>query len=234
VAAPAVATFPTRIDWSALPAPTGSLQAVIGLADDLAPVTVDLRDSHFVVIGPYRSGKSTALAAIAESLARGNGSASTAFHLLAPRRSSLVDLGLWASVARGPEECVAAAQALADAAAGETSETVVFVDDGEELAEGLASNALELLLRRGRDGGTKIVAACERQAFQRAFGGWLRDVRRDEHGLLLDPDIDIDGEALGARLPRRTNLVFPPGRGYVVRRGDVSLVQIAQRANADG
>jgi S-DNA-T family DNA segregation ATPase FtsK/SpoIIIE len=52
-------------------------------------------------------------------------------------------------------------------------------------------------------------------------------MRKDEHGLLLDPDVDVDGDLLGTRLPRRTNLAFPPGRGYFVVRGDVELVQVA-------
>jgi hypothetical protein len=44
---------------------------------------------------------------------------------------------------------------------------------------------------------------------------------------LLDPDPDVDGDLLGARLPRRSNPVFPPGRGYYVDRGVVELVQVA-------
>ena len=44
----------------------------------------------------------------------------------------------------------------------------------------------------------------------RAYGGWLRELRKDEHGLLLDPDLDVDGDLFGVRLPRRTNAVFPP------------------------
>ena len=72
-----------------------------------------------------------------------------------------------------------------------------------------------------------MLAAAERVGAQRAFGGWLRELRKDEHGLLLDPDTDTDGDILGARLPRRSNPVFPPGRGYLVDRGSVELVQVA-------
>jgi S-DNA-T family DNA segregation ATPase FtsK/SpoIIIE len=72
-----------------------------------------------------------------------------------------------------------------------------------------------------------VIAAAERQAAQRAFAGWLRELRKEEHGLLLDPDPDVDGDILGARLPRRSNPVFPPGRGYLVERGLVELVQVA-------
>jgi hypothetical protein len=73
----------------------------------------------------------------------------------------------------------------------------------------------------------RVVCACERQAAQRAFGGWLRELRKEEHGLLLAPDPDVDGDLLAVRLPRRTNPVFPPGRGYLVQRGKLELVQVA-------
>jgi S-DNA-T family DNA segregation ATPase FtsK/SpoIIIE len=82
-------------------------------------------------------------------------------------------------------------------------------------------------VRRGRDRDVRVVAAVERQAAQRAFGGWIRELRKEEHGLLLSPDPDVDGELLAVRLPRRTTPVFPPGRGYLVARGTVELVQVA-------
>ena len=102
-----------------------------------------------------------------------------------------------------------------------------MIDDGDELAETLGSSALETLVRRGRDAPMRIVAAAETQAMLRAYGGWLRELRKDEHGLLLDPDLDVDGDLFGVRLPRRTNAVFPAGRGYYVWRGALELVQVA-------
>jgi S-DNA-T family DNA segregation ATPase FtsK/SpoIIIE len=104
---------------------------------------------------------------------------------------------------------------------------VVVIDDGEELAESLGAAALETVVRRGRDVDVRVVAAVERQAAQRAFAGWLRELRKEEHGVLLDPDTDVDGDILGVRLPRRSNPIFPPGRGYLVQRGRVELVQVA-------
>jgi DNA segregation ATPase FtsK/SpoIIIE, S-DNA-T family len=137
---------------------------------------------------------------------------------------------VWASVARGAEECEAAAATIATAVqarSGSEPPLVLVIDDGEELAESLAAPSLETVVRRGRDLGVSVVVAAERLAAQRAFTGWLRELRKDEHGLLLDPDPDVDGEILGARLPRRSNPVFPAGRGYLVDRGAVELVQVA-------
>jgi S-DNA-T family DNA segregation ATPase FtsK/SpoIIIE len=228
-AVPPVEPLPTRVARSSLPDPEVPLGAVLGIGDaELEPVAVELAERHFLVCGPYRSGRSTALGTLVDSLRRGVGSLE--LHLLAPRRTPLVDLDMWASVARGGEECDLAAASIATAVqarSGSEPPIVLVIDDGEELAESLAAPSLEAVVRRGRDLGVSVVVAAERLAAQRAFTGWLRELRKDENGLLLDPDPDVDGEILGARLPRRSNPVYPAGRGYLVDRGAVELVQVA-------
>jgi S-DNA-T family DNA segregation ATPase FtsK/SpoIIIE len=225
-----VEPMPTRIPRASLPAPRRELAAVLGLGDaELEPVEVDLADRHFLVVGPYRSGRSTTLAALCESLSRSE--RAPELRLLAPRRSPLVALELWSAVASGTEACEAAAAELAQTVeartGGDARPLVIVIDDAEELAESLGAQPLETVVRRGRDLDVRVLAACERQAAQRAFTGWLRELRKEEHGLLLAPDADVDGDILGVRLPRRTNPVFPPGRGYLVERGTIQLVQVA-------
>jgi DNA segregation ATPase FtsK/SpoIIIE, S-DNA-T family len=226
--APRIEPLPAHIERASLPRPDRSLHAVLGIGDtELAPVAVDLGERHFLVMGPYRSGRSTTLGTIVESLWRAGG---VETHLLAPRRSPLAELGAWTSVAEGLQACEDAVSALAAQVEQRMSgapSMVVVIDDGDELAESLAAPALETVVRRGRDVGVRVVCACERQAAQRAFGGWLRELRKEEHGLLLAPDADTDGDLLAVRLPRRTNPVFPPGRGYLVQRGKLELVQVA-------
>jgi DNA segregation ATPase FtsK/SpoIIIE, S-DNA-T family len=227
--APKIEPLPARVDPGTLPTPKAPLQAALGIGDlELAPVTVDLSDRHFLVLGPYRSGRSTALRRLAESLRAGTPGAE--LHLLAPRRTPLTGLAVWASAAEGLQASEDAAGRLAfelEQRVAEGRPLVVVVDDGEELAESVAGPQLETIVRRGRDLDVRVVCACERQAAQRAFGGWLRELRKEEHGLLLAPDPDVDGDLLGVRLPRRTNPVFPPGRGYLVERGSIELVQVA-------
>lgn len=220
-AAPGIEPLPASVERSQLPPPGLPWLATIGLADaELAPATVDLSERHFLVVGPYRSGRSTALRTLVESLAASTPGVD--LHLLAPRRSPLIELPCWASVTTGAE-CDDRASALAQL----TGAAVVVIDDGEELADSLGAPALEQLVRRGRDGQLRVLAAAERQAAQRAFTGWLRELRKEEHALLLDPDPDVDGDIVGTRLPRRSRPVFPPGRGYLVTRGSVELVQVA-------
>jgi S-DNA-T family DNA segregation ATPase FtsK/SpoIIIE len=104
---------------------------------------------------------------------------------------------------------------------------VIVADDLDELFEGDAARGLERIARAGRDGAVRILAAVENHALHRAFGGIASELRKDKNGLLLDPDVDVDGDLLGVRLPRRKTQPFPSGRGYLVQRGAYRLVQIA-------
>jgi S-DNA-T family DNA segregation ATPase FtsK/SpoIIIE len=229
--APAIQLLPDDVPRSTMPVPAHPLEAFLGISDEtLEPTSIQLDDGHFLVAGPRRSGRSTTLETIARSLR--SGGSSLELHLMAPRRTGLTGLDLWTSAVSGLEECEGFLASFADRVAarppGRNDEPVVLVvDDGDELTEGRAAGALEKIGRRGRDVGVWIVAAAEAHAAHRTFGGWLRELRNEEHGLLLVPQVDVDGDLLGVRLPRRSSAIFPPGRGYLVRRGRVELVQVA-------
>jgi DNA segregation ATPase FtsK/SpoIIIE, S-DNA-T family len=218
--APAIRVLPAEVSPADLPPPERPGLAVVGLREDLAPAVADLTLSHFLVAGPYRSGRSTALAAIARSLRAGAPGAR--LHLIAPRPTPLTELDLWETVAAGAES-VARLEAL-DGADGD----FVFVDDGGEIAEGPAASRLEGAIRHGRDSGLRVVAAAEVQTALRQYSGWLRELRKDASGLLLDPDPDLDGDLLQVRLPRSPIARGVPGRGYLVRGSGVTLVQVGQ------
>ena len=231
-AAPPLETLPLEVPRAELDASDSPFHAAIGVAEvDLGAAVVDLAARNFLVAGPYRSGRSTALLALAESLLAGDPTLD--MHLLAPRRSPLPLAPLWAGGACGEDDCAAAAGQLAKLVEArrkgeaELVPLIVFVDDAEELLETKAAPALEQIVRRGRDVGVCVVAAAERHSALRAFSGWLREVRKDGHGLLLAPDLETDGELLGVRLPRRSKPSFPPGRGYLVDRGSLQLIQVA-------
>lgn len=223
--APGIGVLPASVALADLPPAPAPLAATLGVGDrDLGPVAVGLEEGHLLVLGPYRSGRSTALATIATGLS------SAELHLLAPRRSPLVDLDLWESVSEGVDACTATAERVREALASRTNDArplVLVVDNGEEVTEAGPAQALEVIARGGRDRAVRIVAAVERNAARRAFGGWVLEMRKEELGLLLDPDPDLDGDMLGARLPRGISRGLPAGRGYLVERGTVELVQVA-------
>ncbi|MGH2808483.1 MAG: FtsK/SpoIIIE domain-containing protein, partial [Actinomycetota bacterium] len=225
--APAVRLLPDTVEKATIPRSAQPLAATVGIDEDLTPVVADLGEAHFVVSGPYRSGRSTTLAAIADGIARST--SDVRLHLLAPRRSPLTELSIWTTSAQGTAACDERAAALGEelTSAEPDAAVIVVVDDLEELSDGPASDALARIARRGRDASVRILAAIENHALHRAFGGAATELRKDKNGLLLDPDLDVDGDLLGVRLPRRKAQPFPPGRGYLVRRGTFTLVQVA-------
>ncbi|MDQ3941270.1 MAG: hypothetical protein M3238_07970, partial [Actinomycetota bacterium] len=226
---PPVRLLPSELRLASIEEKVEVWNAVLGVDEDVRTRAIDLSVGHFLVAGPYRSGRTTALLTIVRSLQRSTPGAT--FHLFAPRRSALADLDIWARISRGIDACQSSAADLAErlrpALVADGSPTFVVIDDADELFDSDASYALERVARAGRDGSARFVAAAENHALHRAFGGLAAEIRKDKHGLLLDPDVDIDGDLLGVRLPRRAAPATPAGRGYLVWRGRIELIQVA-------
>jgi len=231
--AASVQLLPEQLEGDSLPAPSAPYSAVIGLTDpDLKPATVALEEGHFAIVGPPRSGRSTALVTLISSLARGP----LPVHLIcvAPRRQSpLSSWGGSGDVHVGAEACAAAIADLAGRLPTEAF-TVLAIDDGEELAEGAVAQQLEQIVRRGRDLPIRVVAAVETQAAHRAFSGWIKELLKDRQGLLLNADPTADGALFrGVRLPRRRDWErVPPGRANLVGRASLEVVQVARTASS--
>jgi S-DNA-T family DNA segregation ATPase FtsK/SpoIIIE len=210
--------------------PSESLEAVpLGISDEhLGPATVDLSELHFLVVGPYRSGRSTALATLAHGVRQADPRA--ALHLLAPRRSPLRELDCWSSAATSADACAELAGSLLERLqAGElnAAPSVLFIDDGGELADAMSVTRLERLAHIARDSPLRVVASVEAGSARGIGISWIRELRREGHGLLLQPDLAADGDLLAARLPRRVPSPLTPGRGFLVVRGAAELVHVA-------
>lgn len=229
-----VATLPTEVDLDPLRVRSTPLRPAIGIGEtDLDVCVVDLADTHLLVTGPHRSGKSTALAALALGLR--DADPALTLHLLAPRRTPLTELGIWTSVSRGADEIGELCQELADEILERmpgAPPVVLVLDDGHELADSLADSALQDVVRRGRDAEVRVIGASEVAAAHRSYGGWLPELRKERHGLLLQPDPDIDGDLLGVRLPKKRTAV--PGRGILVTRYANELVQVGVSMSEPG
>jgi S-DNA-T family DNA segregation ATPase FtsK/SpoIIIE len=232
--APALLKLPEHHPRSALPPSSDPALPYVGIDEtDHAPVCIDLYDAHFLVTGPHRSGRTTALATIVDSARRAP--AAPLLHLLAPRRSALLDSDVWETSARGHDACVVSANTLLELVHERSPDephdpVFVVIDDADELSESLAATALETLARRGRDVNVRIIASCENSA-ARGYSPWIGELRKDGSGLLLSPDVDLDGDLLAVRLPRRSARALVPGRGYLVSGGRVTFVQVAGGAS---
>jgi S-DNA-T family DNA segregation ATPase FtsK/SpoIIIE len=168
----------------------------------------------FLVAGPPRSGRSTALMTLASCLqARG-----TPVVLVATTRPARPSGPVDVMPALGPADDSAL---LALLAAGSTA---VLIDDVTTLIDTAVDQALVDLLRSGGNGHV-VVAAGRADELATTFRGTTAEVRRSRAGLLLCPTW-TDGELLGARLPRGDAETIP-GRGVLIGAGRRTPVQVA-------
>ncbi|MHB8959303.1 MAG: FtsK/SpoIIIE domain-containing protein, partial [Candidatus Limnocylindrales bacterium] len=227
-AAPPVGLLPLRVSAAQLPARAAGDPFPIGIGDDaLAPVGLDPAEGHVLVAGPGRSGRTTALAAIALSVRRSG--VGWPVHMLSPRTEpGEAVAGPFDAVHAGIDACTEfLLKRVWEEARRVSGGSVVLIDDCDELADQLSDSSLVPLLRRRPSSGPWFVVACEVDAARHLYGDWFAALRRHRNGLLLSPDVDLDGDLLGTRLPRSSTVPGAPGRGYLVRRERVELAQVA-------
>jgi S-DNA-T family DNA segregation ATPase FtsK/SpoIIIE len=194
--------------------------------DSLGPIELDLADEGpFVIAGPARSGRSTALLTIVHSLAARPDAAPIV--LVTPRPSPLRELlgepGIAAVLHRGPD----LGAELDDLVTEHAGRLTIVVDDAELVGDGPEGAALERIVRNARDTGTVVVAAATtEELLLNRYRGWLATARRSRTGLLLAPGTPTDGEVFDIRLPRGQGRSWPAGRALLVRRGNNSPVQV--------
>ncbi len=221
-----IGTLPADVEVDALGAPPsfGDRPWIVpvGLGErDLAPAALVVYDhEHVLVCGPARSGRSTALATIAAVVGRAHPAAVRI--VVAGDRSPLrrSDAGDHVIVPSALSTLPGVLSTI-----DEGSPVFVLVDDAEGIDD--ESGVLATLSTSPRRG-LHLVVAGRSDALRAAYSHWTRQIRRSKLGVLLQPDVDLDGEILGVGLPRRAPVAMVPGRGYLVNSGEVALVQLAR------
>jgi S-DNA-T family DNA segregation ATPase FtsK/SpoIIIE len=193
----------------------------VGLADaNLEPAVLPLyRGDHILVAGPPRSGRSSCLALIGQQLL--SCEAPPSVLAIATRPSPVRDCA-------GVELAIDidhAAELLDSAATRAATERVVVLLDDADLLSDLDAKIAALISIRGPDCHVAFVA--RNDSLRSLFGHWTQDARKSRLGILLRPDIDLDGSLLSAQLPRRQRRADRPGLGYVVLNGSPTLTQCA-------
>jgi S-DNA-T family DNA segregation ATPase FtsK/SpoIIIE len=177
------------------------LWALVGVGgDELAAQGPELRSGarSFVVAGPPRSGRSTVLLTMAQSLL----AAGTSVVLATPRPSPLRDLDGTVGVRAVFTGCDIAALELAAALESGGGPCVVLVDDAELLRECDAADVLRSVMRSGDERPVGLVIAGGADDICTGFSGWQVEVKKSRQGTLLSPQGTTDGELIGVRLPR--------------------------------
>ena len=107
----------------------------------------------------------------------------------------------------------------------------MLVDDAESVED--PSGALTALVG-GAGAGAHVAVAVRADAARGLYDHWTKLVRGSRLGVLLRPDLHLDGDLLGTALPRRVAVPLVPGRGFLVVDGAAALVQVALPAAACG
>ncbi|OIH84517.1 cell division protein FtsK [Arthrobacter sp. UCD-GKA] len=201
----------------------------VGLREeDLAPGVLEVYEGeHVLIAGPARSGKSTLLLALAESI-RASAAASgqpVAVWGACDRRSPLATADL-DKVAVGAEDL----PALLASIRLERGPVVLLVDDAERFEDSDAALA-NLLASSAR---VCVIAAGRSADLRGLYSHWTKTLRKSRCGVLLVPDVDYDGELLGVTLPRRAPVAVTPGRGYLCVGGAPAFIQAMGPGAAPG
>jgi S-DNA-T family DNA segregation ATPase FtsK/SpoIIIE len=202
------------------------LWALIGVGGDrLQPLGVDLAEigPGFLVAGPPRSGRSTALLTMADFLLRSG----RRVCLVAPGGSPLRRLASHQGVSACLDPAASEDQALAALSCAGPPDVIV-VDDAERLTDSAIGAALERELLAEPGKGACVVAAGNNTDLQSTYRGFTLALRRSRCGLLLTPQSSADGDLLGAQLPRQLRHGQPSGRALLAVRGLLTPVQVAQ------
>ncbi|MGW1620876.1 FtsK/SpoIIIE domain-containing protein [Streptomyces sp. NPDC002172] len=220
--APRVDLLPTELPLSGLAAPASVVAEPwtipVGLdADTRDHATLRLYErEHALIAGPQRTGRSTALCSIARQVMAAP--APPAVVAFAPRRSPLREVS-------GLTALVTDYDGLRDALSALPGPTLLLVDDAEAVEDG--PGVLEGWLSAAAPG-CHLIAAGRAEALRRTYGHWTQRAREARCGILLVPDHDLDGDLLGAALPRHDRMAPVPGRGYLVTDGTAAGVQLAR------
>ena len=103
-------------------------------------------------------------------------------------------------------------------------DVLVAVDDCERFDDPHG----RLADRLGRATGmTTVFAAGRADSIRVAYGHWTTVCRRSRLGLVMAAGGELDGDLLGAVLPRRIPIPPRPGLAWLVDGGGQSLVQLA-------
>jgi DNA segregation ATPase FtsK/SpoIIIE, S-DNA-T family len=192
--------------------------------DQLGPVGVDLAADGpgFVIGGPPRSGRSTALMTMARSLLEGG----CPIVLITPRQSPVRQLAGEPGVLASLTGVNLTKDDFEQAVADQEGPYVVLVDDGEMLVNSPFEGTLEAFIREGRDLGRALIVAGTTGELGAGFRGYVVEARKSKSGILIRPENRMEGDLLGVKLPTSLIGAAPPGRGLLVVRGTFGPIQI--------
>ncbi|MEO6987740.1 MAG: FtsK/SpoIIIE domain-containing protein, partial [Aquihabitans sp.] len=223
--APEVGRLPDAVSLDDLPveAPGGGI--AVGVADtDLAPFGLDL-DGPMLIVGPPRSGKTTALVSIVQALQRRHDGLVTVY--VGSGRSPAAKVLNWThQVLAGANVTEHADPAKAALESAKPGQAVLVIDDAPKVSDWMDVDAVSALVEAATEHDHPILAEGETAAMSSSWG-LLQALKAQRCGIALVPD-QFDGDGVfKTPFPKLARKDFPPGRGLYVRNGQVEKVQLA-------
>ncbi|MCY4423406.1 MAG: FtsK/SpoIIIE domain-containing protein [Acidimicrobiaceae bacterium] len=208
-----IGSLPPRVCFEDLPGSALSEDRRIDLRFamgdlSLAPTGFALHDGeHALVIGPPRTGRTCALAAVGAA-AR---CAGVEVVVVGDRPGDLARLLGVEPVPVGELDTPDGRRRL------------MLVDDADRVSD---PSGLLARLAAGGDGSCHLVVSATAERLRSSYGHWLNEMRTCRTGVLFRPG-PLDGDLLGAALPARLEPLPVPGRGLVVADGAAAVAQVA-------
>jgi S-DNA-T family DNA segregation ATPase FtsK/SpoIIIE len=224
-----IAAMPTQLTfeqaWASVSGVTNGF-ALIGVGgDELTPVGVNLLTEQptFLIAGPSRSGRSTALRVVAESLLRSG----TELVIGAPMRTPLTDLAGRPGV-RGVISGDSPAEEEFAALLDGGGPVALLVDDAEAWRDVPCRDWLRSFVRSAGGRQRAVVIAGEISSVAMGFSGWQVEVKKNRRGALLSPPTLSAGDLVGVRLSRAhlAERVVPGSARVHLGDGSLQTIQI--------
>lgn len=224
VDAPGIGALPTELSPAELPDSVGG-QPVIGIADDeLGPVGFEPFGT-FVVAGPPRSGKTTALRALVRAVERAE--PGTEFFHIGGRRAVLREERAWAGAASSVDDVRALAKQLVPIVAAERAEhrMVIVVENAIEFGDTDAERPLKELMQAINRSDHLLIGEGDVSLMASGYG-LVGELKAGRRGIVLKPET-YDGDSIfKVPFPRVQRHEFPEGRGIFVENGRAVTVQL--------
>jgi S-DNA-T family DNA segregation ATPase FtsK/SpoIIIE len=219
-----IGALPTRLAVADLPDRIGGLP-VIGVAEDTLAAREFDPIGLFVVAGPPSSGKTNAMKALVQAMARFD-PAVKLFHF-GGRRAQLRDFAPWVRSAVTPDDAKDLATELAELVADETltARIMIVVEDVPQFADSPAERPLKALFQAVKRSEHLLIGDADTSQVTSGFG-LIGDFKSDRTGIALRADA-FDGDALfKVPFPKVKRSDFPEGRGILVQAGRIVTVQL--------
>jgi S-DNA-T family DNA segregation ATPase FtsK/SpoIIIE len=215
--------LPSRLSfeqaWSYRGSDAHALHCFIGVGgDELTAIGPNFATDApcFVVAGPPKSGRSTALATMARALLRSG----IPVAIAAPRSGPLAALQTEPGTVGMISDPQRSLDHWRELLSNSSTPAVVVIDDGELLRDSPAAELFRSAIRGDRTYIQAIVLGGNSDGLCTGLSGWQVDAKRCRQGALLSPQSLSDGDLIGVRLPRSYLGAAPQLGRAVVHLGD--------------